>query len=149
MGIMTISNQGAALIKQQEGLRLMPYSDTVGVWTIGYGHQILPSEHFPNGITEQQANSIFWGDVICAENHVNDHVTIPMSQGEFDALVDFVYNLGDRLPGSTLLKLLNAGQIDAAEQELQKWDFAGGKPCAALKARRVLEMGLWAKGNAG
>jgi len=146
---MFISYEGIQLLKQEEGLRLTVYKDVCGLATIGYGHLIKAGENFPTGITAVEAGAILEADITAAEEHVRRDVTIPLNQGEFDALVDFVFNLGDRLPGSTLLRLLNAGQVDAACAELEKWDFAGGKPNAAIQARRVCEMDLWAKGAQG
>ena len=69
---------------------------------------------------------------------------MPLSQGQFDALVDFCFNLGaGRLAASTLLKSLNAGRFAAAAQELLQWDHADGQENNALKARRQAEVELW------
>jgi len=69
---------------------------------------------------------------------------VPLSQGQFDALVDFVFNLGSgRLASSTLLKILNAGRYADAAEQLLRWDQAGGKECPPLKARREAELALW------
>jgi lysozyme len=146
---MNLSAEGLNLIKQEEGCDLHTYPDCLGLPTIGYGHLIKPGETFPDGITTNQAEDMLLADVARFEADVNREVTVPMTQGEFDALVDFEFNLGDRLPSSTLLRLLNSGQTEAARQQLEAWDFAGGKPNAAIKARRVLEMDLWAKGDQG
>jgi lysozyme len=71
-------------------------------------------------------------------------VKAPLTQGQFDALVDFTFNLGaGRLASSTLLKSLNAGRYDDAAEQLLRWDHAGGQENAALKARREAEAELW------
>jgi lysozyme len=67
-----------------------------------------------------------------------------LTQGQFDALVDFVFNLGGgRLASSTLLRYLNSGKHDAAAWELLAWDHAGSHEVASLKARREAEFQLW------
>jgi len=71
-------------------------------------------------------------------------VKVAMAQGQFDALVDFCFNMGAaRLAGSTLLKELNAGNYAAAAEELPRWDRAGGQENLGLKARREAELRLW------
>jgi lysozyme len=144
-----LSQQGLDLIMQSEGFRALPYLDVCGKPTIGYGHLLQPGESYPVSMTMVTAQVLLEGDVVRFEADVNRDVSVLMNQGEFDALVDFCYNLGDRLLGSTLLRLLNAGDYAGADAQLVKWDFAGGKPNAAIKARRVREMALWGEGAAG
>jgi lysozyme len=80
---------------------------------------------------------------------VQREVGVPLNQGEIDALSDAVFNMGDFLRASTLLRMLNAGDYADAEQQLQRWDFVNGKPNAALHARRIAEMALWTAGDNG
>lgn len=141
---MEISAAGLQLIEQSEGFRSTVYNDVVGIPTIGYGHRLLPGESFPNGITQEQAQAMLSSDVQTAEDAVQRLVTVPLAQGQFDALVDFVFNLGaGRLASSTLLKDLNAGDYDAAGSQLLLWDHAGGQEVAGLKARREAELQLF------
>jgi lysozyme len=146
---MQTSPIGIALKKQEEGYRQFPYQDVVGKWTVGYGHLIKPGEDFSAGLSEPMATMLLIKDSAFADAIVNSEVTVELNQGEFDALSDFCYNLGDRLHGSTLLRLLNAGDQAGAEAQLTAWVYAGGRPNAGLKARRILEMGLWDKGVNG
>jgi lysozyme len=146
---MRVSVKGIDFIKSEEGLRLRTYFDIAGNPTIGYGHLVKPGESFPDGITEDVADDLLETDVSIWEAHISNEVTVPINQGEFDALVDFEYNLGDRLKGSTLLHLLNAGDYDGAEAQLTQWCYAAGKPNVAIKARRVLEMSVWNQGVTG
>lgn len=146
---MQYSDAAFALTKHFEGLRLKAYADPLGFATIGYGHLIKAGENFDGGITEEQAHGLLISDIADACCIVAREVTVPLNQGEFDALVDFVFNLGDRLKGSTLLRLLNAGDYDGAEAELAKWSYMGNKPSVGLKTRRMAEMDLWSKGQAG
>lgn len=141
---MKLSAAGMKLLKQSEGFRNRVYLDVAGLPTIGYGHRLLHPESFPNGIDEPQAAELLAADVRDAEQAIERLVKVPLRQGQFDALVDFVFNLGaGRFATSTLLKCLNAGRTDEAVDELLRWDRAGGKEVPALKIRREAEARLW------
>jgi len=140
--MMTLSEEGLAFIKQREGLRLVPYQDVAGVWTIGYGSttEVVPGEK----ITEVEAGERLKEDVRHAENCVNQLVTVQLAEHEFDALVSFTFNVGcHALRKSTLLRLLNDGKYDMVSTELGRWDKAGGTVVAGLTKRRKLEADLW------
>lgn len=142
---MRLSAQGLDLIKRSEGFRASVYNDPAGVPTIGYGHKIRPGEAFAPTITDTQATAILLEDVSGAEEAVTRLVKVPLTQGQFDALVDFTYNLGmGRLAQSTLLRELNAGNFAAAADEFLKWDHISGHESAGLKARRQAERDLFA-----
>lgn len=146
---MKFSAAGMELLKRSEGFRSRVYLDPAGYPTIGYGHRLVHPESFVNGIGELQAARLLAGDVVEAEQAVERLVKVPLTQGQFDALVDFCFNLGEgRLAGSSLLEDLNAGRYDEAREQLLRWDHAGGRECAALKARREAEAALWG-GEAG
>ena len=141
---MKINAAGMALLKKSEGFRSRVYLDVAGVPTIGYGHRLLRGESFPEGIDEPNAARILAGDLRQAEETVRRLVKVQIEQGQFDALVDFCFNLGaGRLAASTLLQDLNAGKFDAAAEQLLHWDHAGTREVAALKARRQAEFQLW------
>jgi lysozyme len=141
---MKLSAAGLELIKKSEGFRSKVYLDMVGLPTIGYGHRLVHPECYPDGICETRAEVILLWDVHEAEQAVSRHVTVPLTQGQFDALVDFTFNLGSgRLASSTLLQNLNAGKYDAAATELLRWDHSGEHEIASLKARREAEFQLW------
>lgn len=136
----TYSDAGFALTKQFEGLRLVAYQDQVGVWTIGYGHTGR-EVHGGMVITEAQADTLLHSDVAGAVACVNRAVTANIFQHHFDALVDFVFNLGcARLLGSTLLRHVNAGEFDLAAPQFLLWDHAGGVVVQGLLKRRQAEM---------
>jgi lysozyme len=146
---MKFSAAGMELLKTSEGFRSQVYKDVAGFPTIGYGHRLLHPESFPNGIDEPQAAEILASDVRDAEQAVQRLVKAPLTQGQFDALVDFCFNLGaGRLAASTLLKCLNAGRYDDAVEQLLLWDHADGQEIAALKARREAESELWRNAQA-
>jgi lysozyme len=135
---MEYSKQGLQLTEQFEGVRLTAYPDVRGVWTIGYGHTagVTP------GLTCTQAQAEAWlsADVAWAVSVVNRDVHVPLTQGEFDALVDFVFNAGaGNFEHSTLLKLINKDDLTDAVREFDKWDEAGGKVVAGLLRRRMAE----------
>jgi lysozyme len=136
------------LIKRSEGLRLTPYLDAAGFWTVGYGHKLTSEELEAGGqtrtITEPDALLLLIDDVDYAASHVQRLVRVALTQGQLDALIDFVYNLGQgRLLDSTLLKLLNMGNYADAGQQLLRWDMAGGEHLAGLTLRRQAELALW------
>ncbi|MCU6263604.1 lysozyme [Serratia ureilytica] len=140
---MNISKSGIELIKRFEGLRLKAYQDSVGVWTIGYGWtQPIDGKKVGPGMQIDQATAdrLLKCGVVQYEQGVNQLVKVKITQGQFDALVSFAYNLGLRsLSTSTLLKKLNAGDKAGAADEFGKWANAGGKRLKGLVARRAAE----------
>ncbi|HVW78097.1 MAG TPA: lysozyme [Alloacidobacterium sp.] len=142
----TYSRDGLALTEQFEGCRLIAYQDQVGVWTIGYGHT---GTGVVAGltITQDQAEALLASDIAAAAAYVNQVVTIALVQEEFDALVDFVFNLGrGAFAGSTLLRDLNAGNFTTAAAQFDLWDHAGGQVVAGLLRRRQAETALFERG---
>jgi lysozyme len=139
----TYSDAGFVLTKKFEGLRLTAYQDQVGVWTIGYGHTGR-EVHGGMVITEDQADVLLHSDIAAAVACVNRAVTANVSQCHFDALVDFVFNLGcARLLGSTLLRHVNAGDFNLAAPQFLLWDHAGGVVVQGLLLRRQAEMAIF------
>jgi lysozyme len=146
--MMEISTEGLELVKRSEGFSGQVYKDVAGWPTIGYGHKLVVGESFPDGITEVQATTLLLSDVATAEKAISRLVKVALTQGQFDALVDFVFNLGaGRLANSTLLRYLNAGAYANAGLQLMLWDHAGGEEVAGLKARRQAELQLWKGAN--
>ncbi len=141
---MKLSKAGIDLIKRSEGFRSGIYTDVAGFQTVGYGHKVRPGEAFAAGITEAQAEALLSTDVADAEKTVSRLVRVEVTQGQFDALVDFCFNLGaGRLTASTLLHELNAGHYADAALQLLVWDHAAGKVSEGLKTRREAEYRLW------
>jgi lysozyme len=126
-----------------EGCKLTAYWDVNG-FSIGYGH------HGPDVVegttwTEAQAQAALASDLALVGREVKALVNVPLTQGQFDALTDWTYELGSgRLQHSTLLKLLNAGDYRGAGQQLLAWDMVAGKVNAGVKARREEDFALWA-----
>ena len=124
-------------IKRFEGLHLKAYRCPAGKLTIGYGH----TSSIPAGvISEWQAKKLLEHDVAICEQHVTN-LRLKLNQGQFDALVDFVFNLGiGRLKSSTLLKYIKScPESDLVGKEFVKWVYAGGVELAGLKERREWE----------
>lgn len=141
---MHISDAGLDLLKESEGFRDHTYDDIAGFRTIGFGHRLAASENYPQGIDLGSAEKILACDIATVELAVQRLVRVPLSQGQFDALVDFAFNLGaGRLASSTLLSYLNTGKYDSAAWQLLAWDHAGSRENAGLKARREAEFRLW------
>jgi lysozyme len=145
---MQLSTAGLDLLKRSEGFRSRVYLDLSGLPTIGYGHKLVNPESFIHGVDEVQATKLLAVDVLEAEHAIGRLVKVPLEQGQFDALVDFVYNLGSgRLASSTLLVDLNAKKYAAAGEQLLRWDHADGRENSELKARREAEFKLWLNGE--
>ena len=139
---METSPAGYDLIRRHEGCRLVAYMDSVGKWTIGYGSTVDVAPGMK--ITITQAEDRLKLDVQDAERCVNDCVSVPLEQHEFDALVSFTFNLGcGSLRKSTLLRLLNAGDKEGAGLEFRKWVRAGEQTLAGLIKRRYEEQKLF------
>jgi lysozyme len=133
---------GTALIQHFEECRLVAYPDSKGVPTIAWGHTL--GVKLGDTCTQQQADMWFAQDVGMASSEVNLLVHVPLTQNQFDALVSFVYNLGDEnFHDSTLLTLLNQRQYQAAAAEFPKWDMCNRIPLAGLEARRLAEQALF------
>ncbi|MHC9213254.1 lysozyme [Serratia marcescens] len=144
---MKISDDGMALIKRFEGLRLQAYQDSVGVWTIGYGGtQPVAGRKVGAGmaIDAATAERLLVCGVAQFEQGVERLVAVTITQGQFDALVSFAYNLGLRaLEKSTLLRRLNAGDRQGAADQFGRWVNAGGVRLDGLVARRAAERALF------
>lgn len=139
---MNISEAGLDLIKHYEGLRLDAYRCPAGVWTIGYGHT-GPDVHDGLTITNERADELLRADIMRFEEGVEKSAP-NCTQGQFDALVSFAFNLGlGNLRSSTLLRLHNAGDFAEAAAQFIRWDRAGGRELPGLQARRKAEAALY------
>ncbi|HVW75203.1 MAG TPA: lysozyme [Rhizomicrobium sp.] len=139
-----INAAGLALVKAQEGLRLQAYQDGGGIWTIGYGHTkgVKPGDT----ICATRAEMLLEADLAEAEAAVTDLVRVPLSDNQFAALVDFVFNEGaGAFAGSTLLKKLNEGGYALVPACLKSWIFVDGRIASGLVRRRAAEAALWSE----
>lgn len=141
---MKASNKLIGKIKEFEGYRDKAYRDAAGVLTIGYGTTRNVKEG--QTCTEEQAEEWLREDLALAERFVN---TIPEidTQGKFDAIVDFVYNLGiGNFESSTLYrKIKSRAPVEEIQAEFRRWVHAGGKVLPGLVKRREWEAERWAE----
>lgn len=143
--MMKYSGKGLQLTKSFESCRLVAYQDSGGVWTIGWGH----TQNVYSGMTCTQSQADAWllSDMVDAENAVRHLVKVALTQEEYDALVDFTFNVGaGNFAHSTLLALLNAGNYSAAAEQFERWHHVNGKDCAGLMRRRLAEEALFKEG---
>ena len=140
---MTTSEEWIEKLKKFEGFRGKAYKCPAGVWTIGYGST---GKHVFEGavIDERGAEALLREDLKKFENAVNDLFSkTRIGQHQFDALVDFAYNLGSgALRRSTLAKMIlaNPSNIKGIEAEFLKWTKAGGVVLPGLVKRREEEV---------
>ena len=139
---MNISDILINKLKAFEGYRRKAYRCAAGVWTCGYGHTRGVTRL--TTCTEARAEAWLREDLQPVENFVNAIHNIN-TQGRFDAIVDFAFNLGlGNLRSSTLLKLIQSGAPDERVcKELRKWVYAGGKVLSGLVTRREWEAERW------
>jgi lysozyme len=141
----TFSQDCMDLVKLSEGCELNAYDDIAGIPTIGYGHTGL-DVHLGLTWTQARADAQLACDLEIAAECVHALVKVPLTQGQFDALTDFVFNLGrGQLKRSTLLRRLNMGKYDVIPDELNRWTLAAGVPQPGLIRRRNAEAALWNK----
>lgn len=146
LGVVGVSKACVELVKSFEGFRSEPYTDVVGVWTIGYGH-IAGVGPRSRPLTEREAAALLERDL--DESYFPAVKKLPtfasMAQHQVDALTSFVYNLG---PGAIAVdtgigRALRGKQWATAAEEMLKWDKAGGRRLEGLTRRRRMERALF------
>jgi lysozyme len=152
MMMMKLSLDGLERLKKLEAFRALPYRDSRGVPTIGYG-----ATYYPGGarvtmadpaISEARASQMLAGMVKHYEDGINACVKVPLTQAMIDALVLFAYNVGvAAAQGSTLMRLLNAGAYRDAASQFLRWNKAEGKVEDGLTRRRQYEQTLFLSGG--
>lgn len=137
-----VTEAGLDLIRRFEGFSPTIYICPAGYPTIGYGHVVLAHEQdqFATGITQAEATELLRKDVRIAERAVLRLISVPLTDGQFDALVSFTFNLGaGALQRSTLRRKVNRGEHEGVPTELMKWVWAAGKRLPGLVRRRQAE----------
>ncbi len=146
-----IDQAGIALVENFEGFRGIAYRDLGGVWTIGYGHTSASKPPVVAGmvITREQGAQILWDDLQIAVSAVNRGVKVPLRQGQFDALVDFVFNIGEvAFLNSTLLRFINENApLNVIQREFEFWDHVNKVPVMGLLRRRLAEAKMYASSS--
>lgn len=144
---LVLSTAGAGAIVAHEGMRRVAYVDPVGVVTVCAGH--TKTAKLGQVKTEAECAELLKQDVKHAEAAVKRLVKAPITQPQYDALVSFVFNVGETsFAKSTLLKKVNAFDCWGAGAEFMKWTYAGGKQLPGLVKRRADERRHWETGCA-
>lgn len=156
---MNVSPKAVAMIKHHEGVRQKPYRCPAKLWTIGVGHVLYPEQGklpidqrdgFALKIEDfrifsmEEIDGILRSDLARFERGVAQYCPVPLTQGNFDALVSFAFNVGlGTLQRSTLRQKLLRGDKAGAAEELLKYCMAGGKILKGLQNRRIDERALF------
>lgn len=144
---MQISPTGQAFIKQQEGLTLVAKGDAGGR-EIGYGHEIKAGENIKSPITPAFAEQLFQADIGTVAQTLNNSVTAPLTQNQFDALGSLVFNMGaGNWNSSSILKAVNARNYQQAAEDFQLYNRSQGSVNGALNQRRQREQNLFNGGS--
>lgn len=136
---MKLDKAGIDFMHNNESCRLTAYLDTGMVWTIGWGSIRIFGNPVKKGqtITQAEADEQFLADAADTEKAVNKLVKVNLTQNQYNALVDFVYNVGiSAFANSTLLKVLNKGDYVEAAKQFMRWVYDNGKEVEGLKNRR-------------
>lgn len=135
---MQTSENGISFLKRHEGFAAHVYND-VGAPAIGYGHRVQSGEDFSDGITQAQADELLRKDLDTRyEPYVNALVPADCTQGQFDALVSFCFNLGP----VNLKTMVNHGWNEIPEQ-IPRWNKVAGVMNTGIAARREAEVELF------
>ena len=156
---MNVSPKAMELIRHHEGVRNKPYRCPAKLWTIGVGHVMYPEQGKlpidqrdafqgrPEDMrvyTNEEVDGILRGDLDRFERGVERYCPVPLSQGQFDALVSFSFNVGlGTLQRSTLRQKVVRGDSEGAAEEFLKYCMAGGKILRGLENRRKDEKALF------
>ena len=126
-------------IKRSEGCSLKVYLDSDGCPTVGWGHQLRDGAVHKVGdiFTQVQCDNFLISDTQARALIVMSHVKVPLKDGQYAALISFVFNLGDVLGQSTLLKKLNAGDYKGASAQFLVWNRVNGQYNQAIEDRRI------------
>jgi lysozyme len=160
---MKVSDKTIHMIKHHEGVRTRPYQCPALLWTVGVGHVIDPNHAkvkladrkqlpIPAGwdrvLSQEEVDQILRQDLARFEAGVMRLCPKGASQGQFDALVSFAFNVGlGNLQNSTLRQKHNRGDYEGAAEEFLKWNKAGGKVLKGLDNRRKDERALYISSN--
>jgi lysozyme len=147
------------MIMHHEGVRSKPYQCPALLWTIGVGHVIDPTHAkvpmadrkqlpIPAGwdrvLSNDEIMDILKTDLNRFEQGVLRLIKVPLTQGQFDALVSFSFNVGlGNLQNSTLRMKVNRGDFEGASEQFLVWTKAGGKVLKGLVTRRTDEQALF------
>jgi len=141
---MKTSERGLQLIKAYEGIRLKPYRDCVGLYTVGVGHLIGNGTVLPDSwnrtFTIEEVNELLVADVRKFELGLARYVNVELSQNQFDAIIDYCFNLGlGTFQRSSVRQAINRRDKAGVVRNLLRYNKAGGKVVSQLDNRRKAE----------
>ena len=156
---MQISEKCLKMLQHHEGIRQRPYRCPAKLWTVGCGHVLYPRQaqmkleerdSFPleerdnRTFSMEEVDEILRNDLNRFERGVEKYCPVKLTQGQFDALVSFSFNLGlGTLQRSTLRQKVIRGDMEGAAEEFLKYILAGGKVLKGLVTRRNDERALF------
>jgi lysozyme len=144
---LNVTDQGLSMLRRLEGCRCRAYKDSAGVWTIGYGHTSMagPPPVKPGmRISRREADAILARDVAGFARGVASLLDVPLSDGQFSALVSFAYNIGlENFRKSSVLRAVNSGNFESVPRRLSLWVKAGGRVLPGLVSRRAAEAAMF------
>lgn len=154
MELRPIFDRGIVLTKTSEGFRSNLYNDAAGYCTIAYGHLLKRANcngteppHFLRGVTEPEGTELLVGDMGAAQVAVMTSVDAELTDSQYAALCDFVFNVGSgNFRRSTLLEVINEKDFPSVPFQLRRWVYAGGREFPGLKTRRENEIELFFDG---
>jgi len=138
----TLNQAGIDLIKSFEGFSAIPYQDSAGIWTIGYGHTLGVDSTTPE-IDEGKAEEYLVQDCANAMNDIENTITCPLSPNQFSALTSLVFNVGNAPLEKTLGILLNEEKYPEAAEQFGNWIYSKGEQLPGLIRRRAAEQQLF------
>jgi lysozyme len=142
----SLSSEGREAIQRYEGFSLTVYDDGVGIPTVGWGHRVVAADGLAMGdtITMDQAQALFDRDVGRFIGAANRLIPLGSTQGQFDAAVSIMYNIGEEaFARSSLLQAWRAGDFGAMNIQWMRWNRAGGRVMNGLTIRRADELKLF------
>jgi lysozyme len=153
--IRELTPAGLNLTKRSEGFRGHLYNDAAHYCTIAYGHLVKKApcddsepDEFRKGLSEPAGASLLRADMSAVRRAVSALVDVDLTDGQYGALCDFVYNVGAKnFSKSTLLKAINDEDEDRIPTQFRRWILANGKELSALKVRREREVALFFDGK--
>lgn|SRR5215471_5588271 len=149
-----VYDKGIKMTKNSEGFRSHLYNDAARYCTIAYGHLVqkapcngMEPAEFRAGVTEPRGTELLIQDMEIARWSVMTMTRVELTDGQFAALCDFVYNVGpSNLRNSTLLQVINQGDFDRVPAQFRRWIVADGREIPGLKMRREREITLFFDG---
>jgi lysozyme len=149
-----LSPEGLALIARFEGFVGKPYNDAVGYATVGYGH-LIAKRPVTQGDrakyahwTETDFRNLLRKDAARFELAVRRAIRVPLTQGQFDALVSLAFNCGEGSLHGDIQRYANSGRLDLVPTVMAKYVNAGGRRLEGLVRRRAEEIRVFRSGRA-